>query len=250
MTSFTNKVDEILGYVKTIKGFLQEKETLSVKQPQILQDNDWGSVFIAGLISYGSLFTLFMLTRTITFDVAFSTIDIVFFCVFALMLAGSISYMAYEVLHFFKYKILFKRWFRKGAQLGVGADFLKKEVLKKIGNPFSLQERVKVIQKIEKAGASTEQLKQLYVLSQDQELSYSWWESLSIVADKEIERVALSQKSETERLHFEEQERLAQDLVRNFTQEENCGLVVNVKNDEIVSDDNSEGVPTKVFRFK
>lgn len=51
-------------------------------------------------------------------------------------------------------------------------------------------------------------------------VSYIWWECLSIVADKEVERVALSQKSETERLQFEEQERLAQEKIQEFVEKQ------------------------------
>lgn len=209
MTSLGNKIDEILGFVKTTKVFLEEKETQLMKKPKVLRVDDEAALFafwcFTCCISSFGLFMIYIGDNSVFGKVCFAGLS--------LMVAASILGVFHILYGNLKDKILLKNWFKKGLQQGLCQDFLNKLVLEKIDVPFTLQERVDIIEKIEQTGASPEQVAQLYVLAQDQELPLAWWNVLRELALEERDQL-------TKRLHFEEQERLAQEKIQEFVEKQ------------------------------
>lgn len=74
-------------------------------------------------------------------------------------------------------------------------------VFGKENTSLTLQERVAIIEKVQKVGLPPDLLTRLYVLAKDQQVSYIWWEWLCRVVDEEIYSDKINRESEIKKTY-------------------------------------------------
>jgi len=203
MTTFIQNLDHTLKNIEDTKKFLKSPEThraIALKNKKWhweIPEEAWLFLMIVTLIPTPQLLWKFspsLLTTT-------------------LVLGGLCAVFMYLSAVSSGVDLLLRKWKKNAALLGLGKNIVTKDDFNRLNKTPTLSERVETIEICQLAGATANQITQLYALSSDN-LPSAWWDTLRAKAHTEMQRLTAEKVKQNKMHEQEERDRLAHEKIQ------------------------------------
>lgn len=204
MHDFIQHLDEILKSTERTKDFIASPNTQNIIK---LKKSHW-DLNASEIVLWNLMLAMFFLGVVIAFPL-FNAPPYVGVAI----LGAYATAMGFGLWKSVGISCVLRSWKKKAQKCALGSDFATVNDFENVTTTMQIAQKVKVVESCERAGATGEQITQLYKLTSES-LPFAWWDTLREIADELYAQDYHKQQEQFAQCKHEKERCVAEDKIR------------------------------------